>query len=138
LSPLGYFQMLQAAGLAAAFTSPQELERAMRTLADLGYNRVDLMTYNTNHHLRRYTWREALAALPHGDVYWLPEYAAAYEDMGEGEAAAFVGHRAGAIVIHPVIVRDVTGMGWARITGVAAGLGLFRSPPESARQLRAR
>ncbi|MHB8971807.1 MAG: proteasome accessory factor PafA2 family protein [Pirellulaceae bacterium] len=31
LSPLGYFQMLQAAGLAAAFTSPQELERAMRT-----------------------------------------------------------------------------------------------------------
>jgi proteasome accessory factor A len=31
LSPLGYFQMLQAAGLAAAFASPQELERAMRT-----------------------------------------------------------------------------------------------------------
>ncbi|MHB8866522.1 MAG: proteasome accessory factor PafA2 family protein, partial [Pirellulaceae bacterium] len=31
LSPLGYFQMLQAAGLAATLASPQELERAMRT-----------------------------------------------------------------------------------------------------------
>jgi proteasome accessory factor A len=31
LSPLGYFQMLQAAGLAASFASPQELERAVRT-----------------------------------------------------------------------------------------------------------
>jgi hypothetical protein len=31
LSPLGYFQMLQAAGLAASFASPQELDRAVRT-----------------------------------------------------------------------------------------------------------
>jgi proteasome accessory factor A len=31
LSPLGYYQMLQAAGLAAACVSPRELERAMRT-----------------------------------------------------------------------------------------------------------
>jgi proteasome accessory factor A len=30
LAPLGYFQMLQAAGLAASFASPQELERAVR------------------------------------------------------------------------------------------------------------
>ena len=31
LSPLGYFQMLQAAGLAATCVGPRELERAMRT-----------------------------------------------------------------------------------------------------------
>ncbi len=31
LSPLGYFQMLQAAGLAAVLNQPQELERATRT-----------------------------------------------------------------------------------------------------------
>ncbi len=31
LSPLGYFQMLQAAGLAAVLHQPQELERAVRT-----------------------------------------------------------------------------------------------------------
>lgn len=42
---------------------PVDLDRAMATLADLGYTRVDLMTYVTNHHLRAYTWREQLAAL---------------------------------------------------------------------------
>ncbi len=31
LSPLGYFQMLQAAGLAPTFASPQDLDRASRT-----------------------------------------------------------------------------------------------------------
>lgn len=31
LSPLGYFQMLQAAGVAAVLNEPQELERAVRT-----------------------------------------------------------------------------------------------------------
>jgi len=41
---------------------PVDLDRAMNTLADLGYNRVDLMTYITNHHMRYFTWREELAA----------------------------------------------------------------------------
>ena len=39
---------------------PIDLDRAMQTLADLGYTRVDLMTYITNHHLRGATWREQL------------------------------------------------------------------------------
>ena len=43
-------------------TPPVDLERAMATLAELGYNRVDLMTYITNHHVRPNTWRETLAA----------------------------------------------------------------------------
>jgi len=41
---------------------PVDLDRAMDTLADLGFTRVDLMSYMTNHHLRAYTWREELAA----------------------------------------------------------------------------
>jgi len=41
---------------------PIDLDRAMHTLADLGFTRVDLMSYMTNHHLRAYTWREELAA----------------------------------------------------------------------------
>jgi outer membrane protein assembly factor BamB len=42
--------------------TPIDLDRAVRTFADLGYTRVDLMSYMTNHHLRGYTWREELAA----------------------------------------------------------------------------
>ncbi len=41
---------------------PIDLDRAMHTLAELGYTRVDLMSYITNHHLRGATWREELAA----------------------------------------------------------------------------
>lgn len=55
---------------------PIDLDRAMRTLADLGYNRVDLMSYMTNHHLRAYTWREELAAgddrLPPSESVYTP------------------------------------------------------------------
>ncbi len=40
---------------------PVDLERAMRSLAELGYNRVDQMTYLTQRHRRVYTWREELA-----------------------------------------------------------------------------
>jgi PQQ-like domain len=42
---------------------PVDLDRAMNTIADLGFNRVDLMTYATHHHMRAYTWREELAGL---------------------------------------------------------------------------
>jgi hypothetical protein len=66
-------------------------------------------------------WRDALERLPRRDVYWLPEYAAAYEDIGEGEAAAFIGRRAEDLVIHPVIVRDVTALDWARPLRAEAG-----------------
>jgi outer membrane protein assembly factor BamB len=41
---------------------PVDLDRAIRTMADLGFNRVDLMSYMTNHHQRAFTWREELAA----------------------------------------------------------------------------
>lgn len=41
---------------------PVDLDRAMRSIAEMGYTRVDLMTYVTNHHLRAYTWRENAAA----------------------------------------------------------------------------
>jgi outer membrane protein assembly factor BamB len=55
---------------------PVDLDRAMHTLADLGFNRVDLMTYSTNHHLRAYTWREDLAGgdprLPAPDSVYTP------------------------------------------------------------------
>ncbi len=40
---------------------PVDLDRAMRSIAELGYNRVDLMTYLTQRHQRAYTWREELA-----------------------------------------------------------------------------
>lgn len=69
-------------------------------------------------------WREALEALAARDVYWLPDYAAAYEDIGEGEAAAFVGRRDGALVIHPVMLRDVAALPWASsLRPAAAGAG---------------
>jgi len=42
---------------------PVDLDRAVRTLANLGYNRVDLMSYMTNKHLRAYTWREELVGI---------------------------------------------------------------------------
>lgn len=42
--------------------APINLDRAMATIAELGYTRVDLMTYITHHHMRGYTWREELAA----------------------------------------------------------------------------
>jgi len=41
---------------------PVDLDRAMHTLAELGYNRLELMSYITNHHMRYFTWREELAA----------------------------------------------------------------------------
>jgi outer membrane protein assembly factor BamB len=41
---------------------PIDLDRTVRTLAELGFNRIDLMSYMTHHHLRAYTWREELAA----------------------------------------------------------------------------
>jgi outer membrane protein assembly factor BamB len=40
---------------------PVDLDRVVRTFDDLGYTRVDLMSYMTNHHERAYTWREELA-----------------------------------------------------------------------------
>ena len=55
---------------------PIDLDRAMRTLAELGYNRMDLMSYMTHHHVRAYTWREELAAeddsLPAPESVWTP------------------------------------------------------------------
>src|SRR5690606_11921471 len=41
---------------------PVDLDRAISTLARLGYTRVDLMTYSTRRNLRAFTWREDLAA----------------------------------------------------------------------------
>jgi hypothetical protein len=41
---------------------PIDLDRMVRTLDELGYTRLDLMSYMTNHHLPAYTWREELAA----------------------------------------------------------------------------
>jgi len=38
------------------------LSRAVDSLAELGYNRIDLMTYDTNLHVRPHTDRETLAA----------------------------------------------------------------------------
>lgn len=37
------------------------LDRAVATLAEMGYNRIDLMTYITDHHIRPHAWREGLA-----------------------------------------------------------------------------
>jgi hypothetical protein len=46
------------------------------TLSRLGYTRVDLMTYSTNHHLRGHAWRERLSALdprlPPPDAVYTP------------------------------------------------------------------
>ena len=39
-----------------------DLERAMATLSEMGYNRVDLMTYMTNVHFRPHAERELIAA----------------------------------------------------------------------------
>ena len=41
---------------------PIDLDRAIDTIARLGYTRVDLMTYMTHRHMRSYTWREDLVA----------------------------------------------------------------------------
>ncbi|MFT5129885.1 MAG: hypothetical protein ACI8W8_003514, partial [Rhodothermales bacterium] len=37
------------------------IDRAVKTLAELGYNRIDNMQYTSNHHLRPNKWREELA-----------------------------------------------------------------------------
>lgn len=64
-------------------------------------------------------WRTAIAALPRADIYFMPEYAALYEALGEGEAAAFVMHdMAGLggrkrVVVHPVLLRDISQLPWA-------------------------
>jgi outer membrane protein assembly factor BamB len=55
---------------------PVDLDRVVQTFDDLGYTRVDLMSYMTNHHLRAYTWREELAAeddrLPAPEAVYTP------------------------------------------------------------------
>ena len=52
---------LVASYLSTRAGPPYDLERAVGTLAELGYNRIDLMTYTTDLHSRTYTMREALA-----------------------------------------------------------------------------
>ncbi len=42
---------------------PIDLDRAIETIADLGYTRIDLMSYMVNHHLRGFTFREQLAEI---------------------------------------------------------------------------
>ena len=53
-----------------------DLDRAVDTLSRLGYTRVDLMTYSTNHHLRGHAWRERLSEvdprLPPPDAVYTP------------------------------------------------------------------
>ena len=41
--------------------TPYDLDRAVATLAELGYNRIDLMSYTTDLHIRGYTEREEIA-----------------------------------------------------------------------------
>ncbi|MBI2190538.1 MAG: PQQ-like beta-propeller repeat protein [Planctomycetes bacterium] len=41
---------------------PYDLDRAVASLAELGYNRLDLMTYTTHHHVRPQVFRENLAS----------------------------------------------------------------------------
>ena len=41
---------------------PIDLDRAVAGIAELGYNRIDLMTYVTDHHVRPFAGREAIAA----------------------------------------------------------------------------
>lgn len=67
-------------------------------------------------------WRAALAAIAAvgpADIYFLPEYAALYEALGEGKAAAFVMHDTATpsgrvrAVVHPVLMRDIGRLPWA-------------------------
>lgn len=41
--------------------TPVDLDRAVATIAELGYNRIDLMTYSTYNHVRTFTERENVA-----------------------------------------------------------------------------
>ena len=55
---------------------PIDLERAMDTFGDLGYTRLDHMSYQTNHHIRGFTWREDVVArddrLPPPEAVYTP------------------------------------------------------------------
>lgn len=65
-------------------------------------------------------WRDVLSRFPRPDVYYTPEYALAYESPGEEPAAALL-VCGGDAVIHPVIVRDLSGLSWAgSVQGPAA------------------
>ncbi len=41
--------------------TPINIDRAVKTISELGYNRIDNMQYTADHHVRPNNWREALA-----------------------------------------------------------------------------
>lgn len=56
-------------------------------------------------------WRAALGALPHADVYYLPEYHRACEANGDGTAYAFVAEESGKTLFHPFMLRRIERVG---------------------------
>ena len=63
-------------------------------------------------------WRAALDLFQGADVYFGPDYARAYEDLGWGRACGFLYRSDGGAVLHPLLVREIADLPWAR--GVAA------------------
>ena len=59
-------------------------------------------------------WTTALARFRQADIYYTPEYARAYEGFSEGKAYAFVLTEGDAAVIHPVMIRDIAVLPFAR------------------------
>lgn len=55
---------------------PIDIDRAVKTIADLGYNRIDNMQYTSDHHIRPNKWREELAEsdprLPSASAVYTP------------------------------------------------------------------
>ncbi len=76
VKPSKYTKPMNALETSHLQDEPVDLDRAVDTLAEMGYNRMDLMTYVTNHHLRAYTWREELSSsdprLPAPDSVYTP------------------------------------------------------------------
>ena len=66
-------------------------------------------------------WSEALGLFPHPDVYYRPEYARAYEEIGQGMAAAFLLRARGGAVLHPLMLRRIDELPWASAVPGAVG-----------------
>ena len=63
-------------------------------------------------------WRAYLARLPGADVYHTPEYHAAHEANGDGQALCFVADDGDDLLLHPFMLRDIPGTEWRDIESV--------------------
>jgi hypothetical protein len=52
-------------------------------------------------------WQQALARLPHADVYFLPQYHHLHEANGEGTAHCFVAEQDNNVLVYPFLLRPI-------------------------------